>query len=64
MKDEALKPCPFCGGKAKSWANLHYMKSAVLFSAVGCDRARCGVRPFVEHVDHDHAVKVWNRRKP
>lgn len=60
---EQLKPCPFCGGKAR----IRKTKGTRYF--VGC--SECGARSidFDELPWHDtpfiaqgHAIEAWNRR--
>ena len=54
-----LKPCPFCGGKAR-WV---YRKP---FGVVACKE--CGARPYLhcdeyEEMDSkNRAIEAWNRR--
>ena len=54
-----LKPCPFCGGEAKSyarggtdncWLNTHWV------GCLGCDCGTC----FYE--TEGEAIAAWNRR--
>ena len=55
-----LKPCPFCGGEAKSYVrdygDTHYWR-------VSCSSDRCGVNP-VTNVYHTEsgAIEAWNIR--
>lgn len=65
-----LKPCPFCGGRAKSIPSS-YM---IWFSAIAC---KCGaevrffckqgtnvalVNPSGEEAEHNAMAREWNRR--
>ena len=50
-----LKPCPFCGGKAR----LNEYKDGEVWYEVWCDE--CAVRTE-QYETVDEAVKVWNRR--
>ena len=59
MNDEiGLKPCPFCGGKAKLQQGLTWL--------IGCDTQGCiGYRPYSLDRDYDtaeEAAAAWNRR--
>ena len=53
-----LKPCPFCGGKAKMQQGLTWL--------IGCDTRGCiGYRPYSLDRDYEtaeEAVAAWNRR--
>ena len=51
-----LKPCPFCGGKAKVGTTGYSYK-------VYCDTPSCDVRPNTRfHKTRENAIKAWNRR--
>ena len=50
-----LKPCPFCGGKAR----LNEYKDCEIWYEVWCDG--CAVRTE-QYENEDEAVKVWNHR--
>jgi len=61
-----LKPCPFCGNKAKK-------KSSRFIDDDGCEwnttvvqcgsPSKCMMAPKFEHHDGKYAVTVWNKRK-
>ena len=55
---EELKPCPFCGGKAKFGANKSCCGKTV---RIDCTNPECGacVTTFSSKV---YAAKAWNRR--
>jgi hypothetical protein len=64
MKQNELKPCPFCGGRA---AIGRTKKTLKLQYAVGCDNTRCIANrlrnPFVLHyLSETEAAEAWNRR--
>ena len=54
-----LKPCPFCGGKAKYIYRLPY-------SAVVCQKCKVATRLFVDYYEQQdgkaEAIEAWNRR--
>ena len=51
---EQLKPCPFCGGKAKV---ILFMRNY----GVACTKCLGGIVPHHEQTKHE-AIKAWNRR--
>ena len=61
MKEPTLKPCPFCGGKARLISGQNKAKQALspILWQVLCTKG-CVVMPL-EISDHD-AVNNWNRR--
>lgn len=48
-----LKPCPFCGGKAKAY---HYVFTGWI---IDCE---CGVSFFPHTAEREKAIEAWNRR--
>jgi hypothetical protein len=59
MPENGLKPCPFCGGEARSWP------SSSCRVIVGCEESseRCPVNPHV-HGREAQAITAWNTRTP
>ena len=57
---ERLKPCPFCGGKAKLRAfALHFGAEMPYAFYVGCDDCEASSN----HYDYrKEAIEAWNRR--
>lgn len=61
---EKLKPCPFCGDKAK----LEHWDGAKTYSFVKCQNTKeCGVegKRFIENTAYasdELAIEAWNRR--
>lgn len=56
--EEQLKPCPFCGGKArlKTW-----VIDLETYYIVNC--RKCEVKPSTaRHTNIKYAVKAWNKR--
>lgn len=59
VKATELKPCPFCGGKAKLWrANKETPNRAAWVACMG----RCSVLVSREHTTDEEAIAAWNRR--
>lgn len=57
-----LKPCPFCGGKARLLSEMRFGKQKKVWFVV-CGGIGCGVMP--ETIDADtpqEAAELWNRR--
>lgn len=56
--DSNLKPCPFCGKKAKMHKRLN-----TPYHAVVCEDTRCpGHNLYILFWDEEEAVQAWNRR--
>lgn len=57
-----LKPCPFCGGKAK----LHHKYEMMTgYSYIYCTRCRTETEKFAQSCSHssdEKAIEAWNRR--
>lgn len=74
MMDEELKPCPFCGGKAKVKATKKEHIGFTIWCA--CESCECGARTVgfcpdtnreddtLENIERckKRAIKAWNRR--
>ncbi len=60
---EELKPCPFCGGKAKLYPcrkpNGNGLFRDYLYTVV-CSNDNCHGKPSYE--TREEAVKAWNKR--
>lgn len=54
---EKLKPCPFCGGKAKLYPKGNTL---VKIYSVGCTMCSVGFLPIF--VGEDMAIEAWNKR--
>ena len=57
-----LKPCPFCGGEAKtSWGTVD-PDNEFYFGWIGCQKCRC----FINYINNNRGLKeateAWNRR--
>lgn len=60
---EKLKPCPFCGGEAKSRFDMYSGDSLVNEWIVDCRNVTCEVE--VQTIGHDtegESIKAWNLR--
>lgn len=58
MKNEELKPCPFCGGKA-------VMISYSEFAFIQCENCECRtprIDANAQFCAKDRAIELWNRR--
>ena len=53
MNETKLKPCPFCGGKARRYYGNHDMHGVV------CNK--CGAKQY-GYANQASATKAWNRR--
>ena len=57
---EALKPCPFCGGKGYVWSGVgdHYYRVCCIN---GCIRMPGCINEYFS--TREKAIKTWNTRK-
>ena len=55
MRKTKLKPCPFCGSKAKMYHDYHD------FALIQC--TKCGIGTLHKS-DEEEVIKDWNTRKP
>lgn len=57
-----LKPCPFCGGEAKTSFTTTDLENKFEFGWIGCQRCRC----FINYINNSRGLKeateAWNRR--
>lgn len=61
-EDIKLKPCPFCGGKAKLIINIQSFEP---YAMVGCESCSAKTKKVMQSVDYcatDEAAKLWNQR--
>ena len=57
-KETELKPCPFCGGKAR----LITYDTCTCVYYVKCDSASCGIKPVTWiYTTGEEAVEAWNK---
>ena len=59
MTDE-LKPCPFCGGKAR--IKHLYVANEPTSSKVECSRCHIGTTYYVYQYGDDNVIRLWNAR--
>lgn len=59
MVENDLKPCPFCGSKAKMYRYYHHAFSNRVQTIVECTKCRCNSGDWGRV---DEAIKAWNRR--
>ena len=57
---EKLKPCPFCGSKAKICGHRTF-RNAHDYYNIECTNQKCGVIMLTDLNAHD-AINAWNRR--
>ncbi len=59
-----LKPCPFCGGKARINKNSFYEDKTKGFTdhSYGVECLDCFTQSFQFYKTEEQAVKDWNRR--
>ena len=58
-----LKPCPFCGGKAKITYYHHYDYLTDKVCWVSCTKKNCKVNPETDGFETEGAaIKAWNKR--
>ena len=58
-----LKPCPFCGGKAKLYSQK--VAGGYDYSYVFCESCKIGTKKYEvspEYCANDKATEAWNRR--
>lgn len=61
---EELKPCPFCGGEAKTSEIAGIPKENLLFGWgwVGCQHCRCFMNYSHGERGKKEAIEAWNKR--
>lgn len=62
--ENELKPCPFCGGEAKTHVcvELENTKLSIMLAGyygVHCTKCHVATTPYE---NEDEAIKVWNKR--
>lgn len=57
---EKLKPCPFCGSKAKICGHPKF-RNAPDYYDIECTNLKCGVIMLTD-LNAQEAIKAWNRR--
>ena len=62
-KEIELKPCPFCGGKARI-RKVCKLVYAVRCADCGATGTSFGVKPWhsTKFIAQGHAIKAWERR--
>lgn len=54
---DKLKPCPFCGGEAKTGTTLFGIRSGLIF--VYCKKCYAS---SLDYKTKEDAIEAWNRR--
>ena len=62
MRDEGLKPCPFCGGEAELVPYPLENNDTQKYWAVICANSECPVSPESPYYHKTEAIEAWNRR--
>lgn len=65
LEKTALKPCPFCGGKAERKETEKYIGFGRMMPQyyIKCGNERCGLYVATCNRDtEEEAVEIWNRR--
>lgn len=58
-----LKPCPFCGSKARMWPSQTKSDSEGSYEIIGCSNVDCLMEPTTdEYLPYAEAVIRWNTR--
>ena len=66
-----LKPCPFCGGEAKTINHPASWNKNILVAYVRCETCQVNGTPFELNTNHTYkdgaeyiykAIEAWNRR--
>ena len=58
-----LKPCPFCGSKARMWPSQTKSDSEGSYEIIGCSNIDCLIEPTTdEYLPYAEAVIRWNTR--
>jgi len=62
---EKLKPCPFCGGKARMTEYSPTTSATYTGYAIGCTNLNCFMsdRKPVYRLDREVITKAWNTRE-
>lgn len=58
-----LKPCPFCGGRAKQF--IKFMPDNTNYYYIMCSKCKASSNMFFSYVGYEglqEAVSAWNRR--
>ena len=61
MSEIELKPCPFCGGKAK-FKDIGARKTAISVGCATCCASSRIILISAEYCANERAAKDWNRR--
>lgn len=59
MRENELKPCPFCGGKAETREYYHYGLGYEHW--VKCTICEVRTPGGIDNTEHSE-IKIWNRR--
>lgn len=70
---DKLKPCPFCGGEAKTVVDFDMVDGRNIFLSAYCECGICGIyqrikfdgtqKGFADYIDaFNRAISLWNQR--
>lgn len=63
MEDSALKPCPFCGGKAYTYQCTTNRDGIKMYPwLVHCEKCKLNYPPMKILLSEKEAIDIWNKR--
>jgi len=63
MRNEKLKPCPFCGGMADFAKDYLCTESYIWIECTKCGARIAGVAEALDYCAKDKAIELWNKRR-
>ena len=59
-----LKPCPFCGGKAKTIQYNDWKVKTTRYNGWKAFCSSCGIKTPDFYIKERYAIEFWNKRTP